>query len=224
MVQGWAEVAPQFREHFNPSQGSMGAWEDAELAYRYGWEAASRPEYAGRPWREVALDLERNWGAYQRAQGRAISTEWEGYRKAAQEAYEQAAATAGGVSPAPAPIDPARVVADFLDAYNSKGKWSLDTIMACLAPDAEIVFSPLSGPIRGEKNLRAAFTGLFADEAGTQIVVNGIYGGPEVVAAEWIERGRNYRTAEDILRHVAGIFEFRGDRIGRVRIYAVRVR
>ena len=223
MAQAWAEVAPQFRERFNPSQGSMGGWEDAELAYRYGWEAAARPEYAGRPWQEVALALERNWGTYQRAQGRRVTTEWEGYRQAAREAYERAQAGIKA-SPAPRPADPIQVVRDFLEAYNSKGKWSLDTIMACLAPDAEVTFSPVAGPIRGERNLRAAFTGLFADEAGTQIVIKGIYGGPDVVAAEWIERGRNYRTNEDILRHVAGFFDFHAGTIRHARIYTVRLR
>ena len=49
-------------------------------------------------------------------------------------------------------------------------------------------------------------------------------GGPDLVAAEWIERGRNYRTAEDVLRHVAGFFEMRGGKIARIRMYSVRLR
>jgi hypothetical protein len=201
----------------------MGSWEDVELAYRYGWEAATWPRFAGRSWQDVTLDLERGWGDYQRASGRRVTTEWEGFKKAVQDAYERAASTVTA-TPAPARVDPIQVVHEFLEAYNSKGKASLDTIMNALAPDAEITFSPVSGPIRGDKNLRAAFTGLFADEAGTQTIVSAVTGGPDVVAAEWIERGRNYRTAEDVLRHVAGFFEMRDGKIGRVRLYSVRVR
>lgn len=223
MAGQWAEVAPRFRERFNPSQGSMGSWEQAEPAYRYGWEAAGWPQYAGRPWREVAPELEKGWPAFQRAIGRRVPAEWEGFKKAVQEAYETAAASITA-SPAPAPPDPIRVVRDFLDAYNSKGKASLDTIMSSLTPDAEVTFTPVAGPIKGEQNLRAAFTGLFADEAGTQVVVTNVTGGPDLVAAEWIERGRNYRTAEDVLRHVAGFFEMRGGKIARIRMYSVRLR
>lgn len=223
MARQWAEVAPQFRERFNPSQGSMGSWEQVEPAYRYGWEAATWPRYAGRPWAEVAPALEHGWPDYQRSIGRRVTAEWEGFRKAVQDAYETAAATVTA-TPAPAPVDPLRVVRDFLDAYNSKGKVSLETIMGSLAPEAEVSFSPVAGPIKGEKNLRAAFTGAFADEAGTQIVVTTVTGGPDLVAAEWIERGRNYRNAEDILRHVAGFFDMRGGVIGRVRMYPVRLR
>ena len=222
MARQWEEIAPWFRERFNPSQGSMGSWEQAEPAYRYGWEAAGRPAFAGRPWRAVALELERGWPDYQRSIGRRVETEWEGYKKAVQDGYEVAGVPVKA-APAP-PVEPTRLVRDFLDAYNSKGKASLDTIMGSLAPDAEVIFSPVAGLIKGEKNLRAAFTGLFADEAGTQLVVTTVTGGPDLVAAEWIERGRNYRTAEDVLRHVAGFFELRGGTIGRIRMYSVRLR
>lgn len=223
MVRQWAEVAPKFRSSHNPSQGSMGTWEVAELAYRYGWEAAGWSRFAGRPWRDVALELERGWNEYQQSVGRRVGAEWEGFKKAVQDAFE-AAATEVKTSPAPSSIDPIALVRDLLEAYNSKGKASLDVIMGSLAPQAEVVFSPVSGSIRGEKNLRAAFNGLFADEAGTQIVINSITGGPQVVAAEWIERGRNYRTTEDILRHVAGFFEISGGKINRIRMYPVRLR
>ena len=223
MARQWEEVAPEFRERFNPSQGSMGRWEQAEIAYRYGWEAAQLPTFAGWAWATAAPELERGWPAYQRAAGHGVTAEWEGFKKAVQESYERSATTAA--APArPAPVDPIRVVRDFLDAYNSKGKASLDTIMGSLATDAEVVFSPVAGPIKGEKNLRAAFTGLFADEAGTQLAATTVTGGPDLVAAEWIERGRNYRTAEDVLRHVAGFFELRDGKIGRIRMYSVRLR
>lgn len=223
MARQWAQVAPRFRERFNPSQGSMGTWELAEAAYRYGWEAASQPRYAGRPWREVALDLEQGWPEFQRSIGRRVLAEWEGFKKAVQEAYETAAADVAA-QPAPAVADPIRVVRDFLEAYNSKGKASLEVILSSLTPDAEVMLTPVAGPIKGEKNLRAAFTGLFADEAGTQLVVTSLTGGPDLVAAEWVERGRNYRTAEDVLRHVAGFFEMRDGKIARIRMYSVRLR
>lgn len=223
MARQWEDVAPRFRERFNPSQGSMGTWDDAELAYRYGWEAAGWPQYTGHPWPAAALDLERGWQEYQRTRGRRIPTEWEGYRKAVEEGYEAASADVTA-TPAPLVVSPGQVVREFLDAYNSKGKASLDTIMNSLAPDAEIIFSPVAGSVRGERNLRAAFTGLFADEAGTQIIVNNVLEGPEMAAAEWIERGRNYRTAEDVLRYVAGFFEVRGGKIQQARLYTVRVR
>ena len=223
MARQWAEVAPQFRERFNPSQGSMGRWEQAEVAYRYGWEAAGLPHFAGRPWPEVAMELERGWGAYQRSIGLGVTTEWEGFKKAVQDAYETAAGTIT-TPPPPTPTDPVRVVREFLDAYNSKGKASLDAIVGSFAPDAEVVFSPLAGMVKGEQNVRAAFTGIFADEAGTQLVITTVTGGPDLIAAEWVERGRNYRTAEDVLRNVAGFFEMRGDKIAKLRMYSVRLR
>jgi limonene-1,2-epoxide hydrolase len=201
----------------------MGDWETAAPAYRYGWEAAGWSRYAGRPWREVALDLERGWHDYQRSLGRRVLTEWEGFKKAVEEGYTAAAAEVKA-APAAAPVDPERLVRDFLEAYNSKGKASLDTIMASLAPDAEVSFTPLAGLVRGERNLRAAFTGLFADEAGTQIVLGDISGGPDRLVAEWTERGRNYRTAEDVLRKVAGIFEVADGKIVALRMYPVRLR
>ncbi|MCC6626114.1 MAG: nuclear transport factor 2 family protein [Chloroflexi bacterium] len=223
MTRQWEEVAAQFRERFNPSQGSMGRWEQAETAYRYGWEAAQLSTFAGQSWAAAAAELERGWPAYQRVAGRGVVTEWEGYKKAVQESYERAAATVAAPAQ-PAPVDPTRIVRDFLDAYNSKGKASLDTILGSFAPDAEVSFSPLAGSVAGEQNLRAAFTGAFADEAGTQLQVTTVTGGPDLIAAEWVERGRNYRTAEDVLRHVAGFFEMRDGKIGRVRMYTVRVR
>jgi hypothetical protein len=216
-------VAPQFREQFNPGQGNMGRWEQAELAYCYGWEAAQLPTFAGRTWEAAAPELERGWPAYQRAAGRGVIAEWEGFKKAVQESYERAAAAVAAPTQ-PAPVDPVRVVRDFLDAYNSKGKGSLDTIMASFAPNAEVSFSPLAGSVTGEQNLRAAFTGAFADEAGTQLHLTSITGGPDVIAAEWVERGRNYRTHEDVLRHVAGFFEMRDGKIARIRMYTVRLR
>lgn len=224
MARQWAEVAPEFRARFNPSQGSMGRWELAEVAYRYGWEATTWPHCAGRRWSDVALELERGWEDYQRSLGRRVTAEWEGYKKAVQDAYESASGGSATSARGTTPVDPIRLVRDFLDAYNSKGKASLDVILGSLAPDAEVIFSPLTGPVRGEKNLRAAFNGLFADEAGTQVVITTVTGGPDLVAAEWVERGRNYRTTEDILRHVAGFFELRSGKITRARLYSVQLR
>jgi uncharacterized protein YjbJ (UPF0337 family) len=64
-------------------------------AYRYGWEAASRPDYHGRRFEDVEADLSRNWN---QARGTAKS-EWSDVRHATRDAFERVhTGTAAGMT------------------------------------------------------------------------------------------------------------------------------
>lgn len=56
-----------------------------EPAYRYGWESASRPEFANRDFTTAEPDLQRNWGTYRGPS----TTEWRDVREATRDSYER---------------------------------------------------------------------------------------------------------------------------------------
>jgi len=60
-------------------------FEHYSLAYRYGWESASRADYHGRRFEDVENDLSRNWS---RARGNS-RTEWSDVREATRDAFER---------------------------------------------------------------------------------------------------------------------------------------
>ena len=55
-----------------------------EPAYRFGWEAAGRKEYAGKRFDEVEPDLERNWNSTQGGAAR-----WTESREATRDAWKR---------------------------------------------------------------------------------------------------------------------------------------
>jgi uncharacterized protein YjbJ (UPF0337 family) len=60
-------------------------YDDYEPAYRYGWESASRPEYARRSFNDIEPELERNWTTYRGPR----HTEWRDARLATQDAFDR---------------------------------------------------------------------------------------------------------------------------------------
>lgn len=60
-------------------------YETYQPAYRYGWEAAARPEYANRNFDAAESDLSRDWATYR---GPA-TTEWREVKDATRDAYER---------------------------------------------------------------------------------------------------------------------------------------
>lgn len=55
--------------------------------YRYGWEAATRPEFRGRKYDEIEQQLESEWPSYRTTE----KGEFRDYRDATRDAYEHAA-------------------------------------------------------------------------------------------------------------------------------------
>ena len=85
-VGNWADVAPEFRSDWERRYGTSGrTWEQAEPAYRYGWESAHHERYRGREWSEVEADLDRDWSDRYGRHGA-----WGDARENAREAWERA--------------------------------------------------------------------------------------------------------------------------------------
>jgi phage tail tape-measure protein len=76
-----------WRENYSdrPYASSGRPYSDYQPAYRYGWESASRREYADKRFEEVEGDLERGWG---QARGTA-SASWEDSREATRDAWNR---------------------------------------------------------------------------------------------------------------------------------------
>lgn len=60
-------------------------YSDYQPAYKYGWESASRNDYAGKKFEDVESDLERNWD---KARGTS-STAWNESREATRDAWNR---------------------------------------------------------------------------------------------------------------------------------------
>ncbi len=91
------EEAGYWREQYRtrPYYESGREFEYYEPAYRYGWESAARPNYAGRRFEDIEPELGRTWDAY-RGRSRA---HWPEIRSATRDAYERVhARTAAGVT------------------------------------------------------------------------------------------------------------------------------
>ena len=81
------EPAEGMRELLEPAPNLTviaSPWEDAEPAYRYGWELHNRPAYRGRTWSEIEDQARRDW-AVQHAE-----TPWDRVRDNVREAWEHA--------------------------------------------------------------------------------------------------------------------------------------
>lgn len=69
------------RPYFRPGKN----YTDYQPAYRYGWESASRSDFAGKRFEDVETDLERGWD---KARGTA-STAWNESREATRDAWNR---------------------------------------------------------------------------------------------------------------------------------------
>jgi uncharacterized protein (TIGR02271 family) len=83
-VRGWNEAAPRYRERWQQRYGTRGGrWEEAEPAYRYGYDLRNRPEYRGRSWNEVESDVRRDW------ERRNPDTPWDRARESIRETFDE---------------------------------------------------------------------------------------------------------------------------------------
>ncbi|MBI2761217.1 MAG: hypothetical protein HYX51_07320 [Chloroflexi bacterium] len=88
----WTEVSAAYRQRWEAGRGGTGArWEDAEPGYRYGYEMAADPRYAGREWSDIEANLGsgfRDWSGRQGYQN--DESAWERARINAREAWQSA--------------------------------------------------------------------------------------------------------------------------------------
>jgi uncharacterized protein (TIGR02271 family) len=83
-VRGWDEAMPRYRQRWQQRPGSSGGrWEEAEPAYRYGYDLRNRPEYRGRRWDEVEPDVRRDW------ERRNPNTPWDRARDRIRETWDE---------------------------------------------------------------------------------------------------------------------------------------
>lgn len=99
-------------------------YNDYGTAYRYGWEAAGRPEYTGRSFEDLEPTLERDWSTYR---GPA-QTNWRDAREAARDSFERirSRAHAGTATAGMAARDTADYAGDKSGAVwdQVKGNWN----------------------------------------------------------------------------------------------------
>jgi uncharacterized protein YjbJ (UPF0337 family) len=99
-------------------------FQDYILAYRYGWESASRMDYHGRRFEDVENDLSRNWSRF-RGSSRG---EWNDAREAARDAFErvQNRTAAGTTRASETAQDIGKTAAKKTDAVwdQVKGNWN----------------------------------------------------------------------------------------------------
>jgi hypothetical protein len=76
-----------WRENFRsrPYYREGKSFSDYHPAYRYGWESASRPDYAGKRFEDVEGDLERGWD---KARG-GVTIAWIEVREATRDAWNR---------------------------------------------------------------------------------------------------------------------------------------
>jgi uncharacterized protein YjbJ (UPF0337 family) len=99
-------------------------YSDYERSYRYGWEAASRPEFTGKSFEDVEPNLERDWSTYR---GPA-QTEWRDARSASRDAFDRIRSRAHGAAAGTGTVarDTADYASDKGDAVwdQVKGNWN----------------------------------------------------------------------------------------------------
>ncbi len=68
-------------------------WNDVRLGYRYGWESAHNPRYAGHIWETVEDELRIGWDSWQAHQrdtiGLQFERRWEELRDSIRRGWEQ---------------------------------------------------------------------------------------------------------------------------------------
>jgi uncharacterized protein (TIGR02271 family) len=79
----WDQARTDYQRRWQERYGSTGQrWEDAEPAYRYGYEMRDRPEYRGRGWNDVEPDFQRDW------KQRYPDTPWERAKEFVRDTWE----------------------------------------------------------------------------------------------------------------------------------------
>jgi uncharacterized protein (TIGR02271 family) len=82
---GWDQVRTDYQKRWQERYGGSGQrWEDAEPAYRYGYEMRDRPEYRGRAWNDVESDFQHDW------RQRNPNTPWERAKDFVRDTWESA--------------------------------------------------------------------------------------------------------------------------------------
>jgi uncharacterized protein (TIGR02271 family) len=82
---GWERVLPTYQQRWQQRAGAAGGrWEDAEPAYRYGYDLRSDPRYRGRAWSEAEPEVRRDW------ERRYPNTPWDRAKESVRDAWESA--------------------------------------------------------------------------------------------------------------------------------------
>ncbi len=93
----WQAVSNQYRERWQEHYGASAdaaSWERYEPRYRFAWEMARLPGYAGQPWPAVRAELGARWEVLH------PEVEWDTVADTVHDAWEHVAGAAG-TPPAP---------------------------------------------------------------------------------------------------------------------------
>ena len=81
----WDQARTDYQRRWQERYGRTGQrWEEAEPAYRYGYEMLDRPEYRGRTWNDVEPDFQRDW------KQRNPNTPWERVKEFVRDTWDNA--------------------------------------------------------------------------------------------------------------------------------------
>jgi hypothetical protein len=85
----WTDVSSRYRREWELRSGATGdRWEDYEPGYRYGFEMANEPHYAGRGFTEAEEDLRRDYRDWSMRNGYAYDDNaWERFKDAIRTAF-----------------------------------------------------------------------------------------------------------------------------------------
>jgi hypothetical protein len=85
----WAAAAPYYRRRWEEQHGAPGGrWEAYEPRYRFAWEMARLPAYAGQPWPRVRPELRARWEVLH------PEVDWDTVADAVRDAWEHVAGAA----------------------------------------------------------------------------------------------------------------------------------
>ena len=83
----WHELEALFEREWNAKYGHTGLdWMEVRQAYRFGWLMGQRPEFRGRPFREVKDDLAAHWFSPEAA---TEEMAWDYIEEAVEEGYNR---------------------------------------------------------------------------------------------------------------------------------------
>lgn len=86
-MKNWKEMEPELRRDWETRFGYIGLdWQEIGDAYRFGWEAAQRPEFQGCSWEQVQTDLSWHWYRPLSAEERWA---WDYVKEAVEEGWRQ---------------------------------------------------------------------------------------------------------------------------------------
>ena len=90
----WEDYEDRYRSDWEWNYPNT-PWNDVHYGYRYGWESASDPTYAGRDWADVESDLSSGWDDWQTHQrtgsvGQQIQQTWDELKSSVRHGWEKA--------------------------------------------------------------------------------------------------------------------------------------